>query len=302
MTVQAGTPGLSGAWQEERRKTWLDQIRRIRRFLAKNPLSLIGTLIILAWTVIAIGAPWLAPRDPLGQDLAQRLLPPGPGHWLGTDPLGRDVLSRVMAGARISLPLGVLATVFTFSIGMVVGSIAGYTGGFLDEIVMRVADVFLGFPAIILAMAIAAALGTSLRNGLIAIIIVLWPKYARLVRSLVLTVRETDYVLAGRMIGASHLRILTRTILPNSLAPAIIMATLDIGNNVMIFSILSFIGLGAVPPSPEWGAMVASGSQRMDQWWLSTFPGLAIFTITMAFNFIGDALRDIMDPLLRKAA
>ena len=205
-----------------------------------------------------------------------------------------------MAGARISLPLGVVATLIMFVLGTILGALAGYVGGTADEMLMRIADVFLAFPAIVLAMAIAAALGPSLRNGLLAIVIVLWPKYARMVRSLVLTVKEADYVMASRTIGSSHFRTVTRTVLPNSLAPAVVMGTLDIGNTVMIFSILSFIGLGAVPPSPEWGALVASGSQRMDQWWLTAFPGLAIFSVTMAFNIIGDALRDALDPVLRR--
>ena len=293
--------GFGGAWERPDESPWAAGLRRLARFVLKTPLALTGTLIILLWTVVIVFGPWLMPYNPLAQDVTNRLQPPNKQHLFGTDPLGRDMLSRVMDGARISLPMGLLATVAMFVLGTIVGALAGYVGGIAEEIMMRIADVFLAFPAIVLAMAIAAALGPSLRNGLLAIVVVLWPKYARLVRSLVLTVKETDYVLASRMIGAGHLRTLTRAILPNSLAPALVMATLDIGNNVMVFSILSFIGLGAVPPSPEWGALVASGSQKMDQWWLSTFPGLAIFSVTMAFNIIGDALRDAMDPLLRRA-
>ena len=293
--------GSGAAWAQQDDRPWAAGLRRLARFVFKTPLALTGSLIILAWTVVMVFSPWLMPYDPLAQDVTNRLQSPNRQHLFGTDQLGRDLLSRVLDGARISLPMGLLATVAMFGLGTIVGALAGYVGGTVDEIMMRIADVFLAFPAIVLAMAIAAALGPGLRNGLLAIVVVLWPKYARLVRSLVLTVKETEYILASRMIGAGHLRTLTRAILPNSLAPALVMATLDIGNNVMIFSILSFIGLGAVPPSPEWGALVASGSQKMDQWWLSTFPGLAIFSVTMAFNIIGDALRDAMDPLLRRA-
>jgi len=282
-------------------KKWSERLASVANFLFRNPLALTGSLIILFWAVIAIGAPWLAPNDPLAQQVSIRLHPPDKAHLMGTDELGRDILSRVMAGARISLPMGILATILMFVVGMAAGAIAGYAGGILDEITMRLADIILAFPGIILAMAIAASLGPSLQNSMLAIAAVGWPRYARLIRSLVLMVRETEYVLAARMVGADHLRIIRRAVLPNSIGPAVVMATLDIGRNVMIFSVLSFLGLGAVPPSPEWGAMVASGSRRMEQWWLSTFPGLAIFTITMAFNFIGDALRDVMDPLLRKA-
>jgi peptide/nickel transport system permease protein len=299
----ATTPliGSVAALDQQLESPWVGGLRRLARFVLHNPLALAGSLIIFVWTVVILLGPWLIPYDPLAQNVANRLQAPNSQHLFGTDELGRDLFSRVMDGARVSLPMGILATMAMFALGTIVGAVAGYVGGLVEEILMRVADVFLAFPAIVLAMAVAAALGPGLRNGLLAIVVVLWPKYARLVRSLVLTVKETEYVTASRMIGSGHLRILTRAVLPNSLAPAVVMATLDIGNNVMVFSILSFIGLGAVPPSPEWGALVATGSQKMDQWWLATFPGLAIFSVTMAFNIIGDALRDAMDPLLRRA-
>jgi len=220
---------------------------------------------------------------------------------MGTDQLGRDVLSRIIYGGRVSLPIGFLVVALSVITGTVLGSIAGYFGGAVDTALMRITDMVMGFPAIILAMAIAAALGAGLDKSTLAIVIVWWPSYARIVRSLVLTVRENEYVTASRAVGCRQGRILLRTVLPNCMAPAIVMATMDIGNAILTFSGLSFLGLGAVPPTPEWGSMVASGILVFDQWWVSAFPGLAIMSVVMGFNFLGDGLRDALDPRLRRS-
>ena len=257
-------------------------------------------MIVLAWLIITAAAPWLAPVDPYKQAIVDRLQSPSSKYWFGTDQLGRDVLSRVMYGGRISLPAAVLVILLSGVVGTVVGAVAGFVGGILEEALMRFTDIFMAFPTIILAMAIAAALGPNLSNAIIAITIVWWPNYARIVRGLVLTVRENEYVLASRALGAKEMRLLWRVVLPNSFAPVLVMATLDLGNALLVFAGLSFLGLGAEPSTPEWGRMVSDGIAFFDQWWISAFPGLAIFTIVMAFNFVGDGLRDALDPRLRR--
>ncbi len=267
----------------------------------RNPLMIVGIAICLLWILISIAAPVISPYGPLQQNMVNRLQPPGGDYAMGTDQLGRDVLTRVLYGGRVSLPAGLLVIVVAMIVGTAVGAVAGYAGGVWDEILMRTTEVFMAFPTIILAMAIAAALGPSVLNAVIAMILVWWPNYARIVRSLVVSVKANEYVEAARAIGANNGYILLRTILPNCLAPAIVMATLDIGNAILLFAGLSFLGLGAEPSTPEWGRMVADGISNFDQWWLSTFPGLAIFTVVMAFNFIGDGLRDLADPRTRKS-
>jgi peptide/nickel transport system permease protein len=214
--------------------------------------------------------------------------------------LGRDILTRVLYGTRISLPAGIIAVLSSMIIGVVIGSVAGYLGGWGDELLMRVTDVFLAFPSIILAMAIAAALGPSISNAILTIAIVAWPNYARVTRGLVLSVKQAEFVEADYAIGAPPLRILVRTILPNCLGPIIILATLDLGNAILLFAGLSFLGLGPAPESPEWGRLIADGVEYADQWWVSAFPGLAIFSAVMALNFIGDGLRDALDPRTRR--
>ena len=265
------------------------------RSTLRQPLAAIGVSIAVLWFLVAVLAPWLAPHDPLEQSFVP-FSPPSADHPFGTDELGRDVLSRTIYGARISLPLGLLLVVLASTIGGVLGALAGYFRGVVDGAVMRTADLVFAFPAIILAMVVTAALGRGLTNAVLALVIVAWPSYARVVRSLVLSVGDSEYVWATRLLGASSRRALVREVLPNVVGPVLVLATLDVGNAILLLSGLSFLGLGAQPPTAEWGLMVATGAQQFQFWWMGTFPGLAIFTAVLAFNFIGDSLRDIFDP------
>lgn len=272
------------------------------RFQARrNPLMVVGVVVCLVWLFLSLTADIIAPYGPLAQNIPNRLQPPSTANLFGTDQLGRDVFTRVIYGGRVSLPAALMVIVVATVVGTAIGAFAGYLGGMWDELLMRTTEVFMAFPTIILAMAIAAALGPSVLNAVIAMVLVWWPNYARIVRGLVVSVKANDYVEAAQAIGASRPYILLRTILPNCLAPAVIMATLDIGNAVLLFAGLSFLGLGPEPSTPEWGRMVADGISNFDQWWLSTFPGLAIFTVVMAFNFVGDGLRDLADPRTRRS-
>ncbi len=271
-------------------------LRRLARYARDNPLTALGLVIVLAWIVVALLAPLLAPYGPLQQDIVHRLQSPGEGHLFGTDDLGRDVLSRVLYGAQISLPIGAILVVIGGVFGTLVGTVAGYAGGAVDEALMRLTDLIFAFPTIILAMAVAAALGPSLQHSVIAIAVVWWPSYARLARSMVLTVSQEEYVTAGRAVGLGAMRLVFSHILRNAMGPIIVLATLDVGNAILTFSGLSFLGLGSTPPAPEWGSMVSTGAQELDQWWLGVFPGLAIWTVVLAFNLLGDGLRDTLDP------
>jgi peptide/nickel transport system permease protein len=266
----------------------------------RRPLPLIGLAVIAAWAVVAIFAPLIAPDNPLAQKFTI-LAGPSATHWFGTDELGRDVFSRVLSGARITLPLAVILVLAAMIIGAIIGAMAGYFGGWVDNVLMRVADLVFAFPGIILALAVAAALGPQLRNAVIAVVVVSWPSYARLVRSLVLTARSAQYVVASRLLGSSSVRVLFTDIRPNAAGPVLVLAALDIGNAVLLLSGLSFLGLGAQPPTAEWGAMVAEGTQNFNDWWVGLFPGLAILTVVLAFNFIGDSLRDMLDPRTARA-
>jgi len=259
-------------------------------------LAAIGGGIVFLWVFVTLFAPLIAPYNYDAVDLTQRLLPPSPQYLLGTDELGRDVLSRVVYGARISLPTGVVVVMIGGVLGTFYGGIAGYLGGRVEEIMMRVTDLFLCFPPLILAMAIAAALGIGWGNTIIAMVVVWWPKYARISRSLVIVQRSLEYVEAARMMGYGSGRIFGRHILPNTVGPLITLFTLDVGTAVITFAGLSFLGLGVVPPTPEWGAMVSEGRTLISQWWVSAFPGFAIFTVVMGFNFLGDGVRDWLDP------
>jgi peptide/nickel transport system permease protein len=262
-------------------------------------MALLGGAVVLAWVLIAVAAPLFAPYDPIDQDVKLRLQGPSPTHWLGLDELGRDVLSRVIYGGRVSLPVAAVVVVVATLFGTVYGGLAGFLGRWLDEGTMRLVDMVLAFPSLILAMAIAAALGPSIQNSMLAMLLVWWPPYARVARGQVLGLKHRDFVTAARALGVGELRILLRHVLPNALAPALVLMTMDFGNAIIITAALSFLGLGAVPPTPEWGAMVAEGRELISQWWISTFPGLAIFSVAMACNFIGDGLRDAIDPRLR---
>jgi ABC-type dipeptide/oligopeptide/nickel transport system permease subunit len=281
-----------------------EALRRRRRLRVpapwRRPLAAVGVTVVGAWVVIAVFAPLIGPDNPLAQNYAI-LAAPSSAHWFGTDELGRDVLSRVLSGARVTLPLSVLLVILAMIIGAVIGAAAGFFGGWVDNVLMRVADLFFAFPGIILAMAVAAALGPQLRNAVIAVVVVSWPSYARLVRSLVLTARSAPYVIASRMLGASGWRVLLADIRPNAAGPVLVLAALDLGNAVLLLSGLSFLGLGAQPPTAEWGAMVAEGAQNFNDWWVGLFPGLAILTVVLAFNFIGDTLRDALDPRTARA-
>lgn len=267
-----------------------------RRWLRRYLLAAIGGGVIVLWVLVALLAPLLAPYPYDAVDLTQRLLPPSPEHLIGTDALGRDVLSRVIYGARVSLPTGVIVSLTGGLLGTVYGGIAAYIGGRLEETLMRVTDLFLCFPPLILAMAIAAGLGIGWTNTIIAMVVVWWPKYARVSRSLVLVERSLEYVDAARLMGFGSRRVFLRHILPNTAGPLITLVTLDIGTAVITFAGLSFLGLGVAPPTPEWGSMVAEGRTLVAQWWVSAFPGFAIFTVVMGFNFLGDGLRDWLDP------
>lgn len=269
------------------------------RVLLRNPMALAGLAVILLWSLVAILAPTLAPYDPLVQNIEDRLQPPSLEHLCGTDELGRDVFSRILHGARISLPMGLIVVVFAMFLGGTVGALAGYIGGRFDDVVMRLADITLAFPSIVLALAIAAALGPSLKNLLIAMMAVWWPEYARLMRGQVLSVKNNDYVEACRAVGVPSAHILLRHIVPNAGTPLLVKASLDAGSAILTVAALSFIGLGAVPPTPEWGAMISMGRTKFYQWWMMTFPGLAILTVVLGFNFVGDGLRDALDPRLR---
>ena len=277
--------------EEKVRARWLPRWSQARR----QPLTVAGATIALGWLLVAVFAPLVAPYDPLEQSFTP-FSSPSADHLFGTDELGRDVFSRVVYGARISLPLGLLLVVLASTIGGVLGSLAGYFRGWVDGAVMRTADLVFAFPAIILAMVVTAALGRGLTNAVLALVIVAWPSYARVVRSLVLSVGESEYVWATRLLGASSRRALMRDVLPNVVGPVLVLATLDVGNAILLLSGLSFLGLGAQPPAAEWGSMVATGTQYFQFWWMGTFPGLAIFTAVLAFNFIGDSLRDVFDP------
>lgn len=256
----------------------------------------IGATVLLLWGLVVVFAPQVAPYDPLAQNLAHRLQPPSPGHWFGTDELGRDIFSRVVHGARISLPTSFLVVLVSVTIGSALGAVAGFFGGLTDGAIMRVADVTLAFPSVVLALAISAFLGPSLTNAAIAACIVVWPEYARLMRSQVIVIRSYDFVTAARSIGAREPEILRRHILPNSWTPIIIKAALDVGNIILLVSALSFLGLGVSPPTPEWGAMIALGRTKFYQWWLATFPGLAILLVILASNLLSEGLRDWLDP------
>ncbi len=268
--------------------------------LMRNPSAVAGGGIVLLMALMAILAPWLAPYDPNVISLAERLQAPSAAHWFGTDEMGRDLLSRVIFGARVSLVIGLVVIVLAGGLGTVAGAAAGYLGGKIDNLVMRVMDVILSFPSLLLAMALAAALGPSLRNAILAVAFTQIPKFARLARGEALNIRERLYIKAARVSGFSSPWIIARHVIPNCLATLMVMATLTVGETILVAASLSFIGLGAQPPTPEWGAIISVGRKfLLDQWWYPTFPGVFIVLTVVGYNILGDALRDVFDPRLR---
>ena len=274
-------------------------IHSLKKLLKSNYLFTLGILICLGWILAAVLAPVVAPYDPIAHDLSMRLKAPSAIHWFGTDNFGRDIFSRVIYGGRYSLLAGCLSVIIAGIIGTFYGALAGYVGGWLDNVMMRFSEMILSFPSLILAMIINAVMGSNLFNTMFALVIVSWPTYARLMRSVVLSVKENEYVNAAEALGASRMRILMKEIIPNSVSSVLIMATTDIGNKILMFSTLSFLGLGSAPPTPEWGMMVSDGVDYFNKFWVAGFPGLAIFTMAVGANFIGDGLRDLLDPKLR---
>lgn len=286
-TDAAATP-----FQASMQSLWLGWHR-----FASNPLGMVGLAIVLLLIVVAVFAPQIATHPPFEQNLQAPLRPPGAEYWLGSDELGRDIFSRLVYGSRITLVIVLLVSVIVGPIGITVGCVAGYLGGWVDAVLMRVTDLFLAFPSLILAMAFVAALGPGLENAVVAIALTVWPPIARLARAETLTHRKADYVSAIRLMGGSSTRIVFRHLMPMCLPSVIVRLTLNMAGIILAAAGLGFLGLGAQPPTPEWGAMVSTGRRFMlDSWWVVTMPGLAILIVSLAFNLVGDALRDALDP------
>lgn len=284
-----------------RRQAVLGSFYRGVRAIFANPTALAGLFIVALLVAMAVFAPWFAMgRSPLSQDLAQRLAAPSPEHWFGTDELGRDIYARTLYGARVTLTIVVLVSVVVVPIGLAVGTVAGYFGGWVDAVLMRVTDIFLAFPRLVLALAFAAALGPGIENAVIAISLTSWPAYARIARSETLAIARSDFIQSVVLQGASTWRILFRHVVPLCLSSVIVRLTLDMAGIILTAAGLGFLGLGAQPPTAEWGAMVSSGRDViLDQWWVATIPGLAIFIVSLGFNLLGDGLRDVFDPKSR---
>lgn len=282
---------------------WENFSRGVYRFRS-NKLSMIGLILLIFILIVAVFAPIIAPfpEDATGKtNVTERLMPPSAEHLFGTDKVGRDIFSRVVMGTALALQVGTVIIMLATTIGVTIGAVAGYAGGWIDDILMRITDIFLTVPALVLAIAISAALGKGIVNTMIGISLVWWPGFARLTRSLVLSLREEPFVEAAYGIGAGHTRIIFRHILPNAVSPIIIKMTTDFGFAVLTAAALGFIGLGAQPPTPEWGAMINDGRRFFpDEWWIATFPGLAIWVMVFSWNLIGDGLRDVLDPRARR--
>jgi len=279
----------------------MEKLKSLIYRLKKSPLTIVGGVIITLLIVTAIFAPYIAPYDPLDISPPDRLKPPSAEHFFGTDTAGRDMYSRIIYGSRLSIQIGVTVVLFSAVFGSIIGIISGYVGGVFDDIIMRITDVFFSVPYLILAMAIAAALGPSLINTMISLSIVWWPIYTRIARAQALQIRSLTFVEVSQGLGAKRMWIIMKHILPNSLSPIIVQASLDFGNAIMYAAALSFIGLGAQPPTPEWGAMISTGRHFLrDSWWYPTFPGIAIFITVIGFNLLGDGLRDMLDPKQRE--
>ncbi len=288
------TGKVAGRTIERRRSLWRS---RFVRAVWNNPFGILGLVIVFAFFLFAFFPQAFTRYDPELLSLRTRLLPPSSQHWLGTDQLGMDVYSRVIYGARTTLKIVVVVLAIATSIGFVVGTLAGYFGGIVDEILMRITDVVIAFPFLILAIAVNAALGRGLLQTMLAVGFSWWPSYARLVRGQVLAIKNEEYVMAARALGGSDIRVMARHVFRNSMDPVIVRITLDVGLVALTTAGLSFLGLGAEPPTPEWGRMVAEGRDfLLDQWWISTYPGLALFLVVVGFNLVGMILRDWLDP------
>lgn len=270
---------------------------RMMRFLLRNPMTLAGLLVISVLMIVALFAPWIASHDPLQQDLTRALQAPGAAHWFGTDEYGRDVFSRLVDGSRITLYIVLLVTVIVGPIGLLIGTVSGYFGGWVDSLFMRITDIFISFPSLVLALAFIAALGPGLEHAVIAIALTAWPPIARLARAETLSLRNADFVVAVKLQGGSPLRIIGRHIIPMCLSSVIIRLTMNMASIILTAAALGFLGLGAQAPLPEWGAMISSGRRYMlESWWLVAAPGATIMLVSLAFNLLGDGLRDVLDP------
>ena len=282
---------------QSRRQAAMGRAYTVWRVFARNRLALAGLALILALVAVALLADLIAPAGPTIGVLDQRLQPPSAAHWFGTDDQGRDILARIVHGTRITLMVVVLVAVLAAPIGLLVGTVSGYIGGRTDAVLMRITDIFLAFPRLILALAFVAALGPGIENAVIAIAITSWPPYARIARAETLTIRRAEYIEAVRVMGAGPWRIVWRHVMPLCLSSVIVRVTLDMAGIILTAAGLGFLGLGAQPPTPEWGAMISSGRQYvLDQWWVAAAPGAAIFLVSLAFNLLGDGLRDALDP------
>ncbi|MFD1913719.1 ABC transporter permease [Halodurantibacterium flavum] len=282
---------------ETRAQARLGQFYRLCRALFRNPLAMVGLAIIAGLLLVAAFAPLIAPFSPFEGSLQNRLQPPSATHWMGTDELGRDILSRVIHGARITLVIVLLVAVIAAPLGLIIGAVSGYFGGWADRLLMGVTDIFLSMPRLILALAFVAALGPGIENAVIAIAITAWPVYARIARAETLTFRNADFIAAARMQGAGPVRIIGRHVLPLCLSSCIVRVTLDMAGIILTAAGLGFLGLGAQPPLPEWGAMISRGRAFiLDQWWVATMPGFAIVVVSLGFCLFGDGLRDVLDP------
>ena len=302
-TSAHGTYATSGkACRQEEMPRSRAQAQRARFFLFlqslwRNPLTVVGLGIVTILLVTALLGPALSPHDPEIQNLAVRLQGPSSSYWFGTDELGRDIFSRILYGSRITLSIVFLVVAVSAPAGLILGCISGFLGGWLDQIIMRLTDIFLAFPRLILALALVAALGPGIENAVIAIALTSWPVYARVARAETLVIRSANYISAARLQGASLWRVIYKYVIPMCVNSMVVRVTLDMAGIILTAAGLGFLGLGAKPPSPEWGAMIAAGRQYLfDQWWLATMPGLAILMVSLGFNLLGDGLRDALDP------
>ncbi|MGV8954167.1 MAG: nickel transporter permease [Cypionkella sp.] len=293
LTLWLRDPNPASRWQSRLGQSYLSWLR-----LRRNPLAMVGLSITLALIFVAIFAPLLAPHDPITQDLSRRLLPPlTAGNPLGTDDFGRDILSRILYGSRTTLYIVMLVILTAPVVGLIIGTVAGYFGGWIDVILMRITDIFLAFPKLILALALVAVLGPGMENAVLAIALTSWPPYARVARAETLTVRTSDYIAAVKLQGAGAARVIWGHVIPMCLPSVIIRVTLDMAGVILTAAGLGFLGLGVQPPLPEWGLMISAGRKYLfEQWWVATMPGLAIFIVSLGFNLLGDGLRDVLDP------